>query len=438
MSENPATTRFLQKLVARFPADAAEYLDAQRPGDVAELFAADPELAKSVLTRMNPECGAAVLSKLGARAHDMILGLDLGRVAHLLARVGESERGPVLDALPRAVQEELRRIIAYPVGTAGFLMDSRVAIFPVTTTVATALGQVSKMRDRRVSDVVVTSIDGSFQGTIPLQALVGSDPGEKLADVQAPSPIRVEPMTPVDEVVELLNRYRLTCLPVVGLQGEVVGILRHASLVNAAQENAAIDVARMVGASKEERALASPWVGVRSRLPWLNINLLTAFLAAAVVGLFEGTIARFTALAVMLPVVAGQSGNTGAQALAVTMRGLALREFRPSQLRRLLAKEVVVGFVNGMAIATVTALGVFAWSQNLGLTLVMFISMIGSMIAASAAGATIPVVLVKLGRDPATAASIILTTVTDIVGFLSFLGLATLLANLIASGTLPE
>ena len=122
----------------------------------------------------------------------------------------------------------------------------------------------------------------------------------------------------------------------------------------------------MVGVSAEERALSKPWVGIRSRLPWLNINLLTAFLAAAVVGLFEDTIAKFTALAVLLPVVAGQSGNTGAQALAVTMRGLALREIRTSHAARVLGKELAIGFCNGLAIAVVTAIGVFIWSQSIG------------------------------------------------------------------------
>jgi magnesium transporter len=156
-------------------------------------------------------------------------------------------------------------------------------------------------------------------------------------------------------------------------------------------------------------------------------------MAASVVGLFEDTIARFTAVAVLLPVVAGQSGNTGAQALAVTMRGLALREFRVSEAFRVLVKELIIGLVNGLAIAIVTSIGVYAWSRNFGLSLVMFLAMIVSMMAASAAGAIIPVALVKLNRDPATASSIILTTVTDIVGFFTFLGLATWFASMLAA-----
>jgi magnesium transporter len=217
----------------------------------------------------------------------------------------------------------------------------------------------------------------------------------------------------------------------VDLQGRVVGIIRQAGLVEAAHEDAVTDLQQMVGGSKEERALSPPRVGVRSRLPWLNLNLLTAFLAAAVVGLFESTIARFTAVAVLLPVVAGQSGNTGAQALAVTMRGLALREFRVSEASRVIAKELAVGFINGVAIAIVTSAGVYLWSRNTGLALVMLLAMPLSMIAASVAGAIIPVALVKLNRDPATASSIILTTVTDVLGFFTFLGLATLLSSML-------
>ena len=170
---------------------------------------------------------------------------------------------------------------------------------------------------------------------------------------------------------------------------------------------------------------------MRKRLPWLEINLATAFLAAAVVGIFETTIAQFTALAVLLPVVAGQSGNAGAQALAVTMRGLALREISTRHWFRVLFKEVNVGVINGLAIAVTTGLGVLVWSRNTGLALVIFIAMVLSMVIAGAAGAVIPIALTRLGHDPAQSSTIILTTVTDVAGFMSFLGIATLLSRLL-------
>jgi magnesium transporter len=208
-------------------------------------------------------------------------------------------------------------------------------------------------------------------------------------------------------------------------------VIRHAALVEAAQQEASVDLQTMVGASRAEHALSPSLFAVRMRLPWLQVNLLTAFLAAAVVGIFEDTIARFTALAVLLPVVAGQSGNTGAQALAVTMRGLALREVRARHWWRVASKEAAAAAVNGLAVAATTCLGVWLWSRSQGLVLVIGLSMWLSMTLAGLAGALIPMALTAARQDPAQSSSILLTTVTDVVGFVSFLGIATLLSGLL-------
>jgi magnesium transporter len=218
---------------------------------------------------------------------------------------------------------------------------------------------------------------------------------------------------------------------VVDVEGRVLGVIRAQTLLDVAQDAASADMQAMVGASRDERALSRVGFAVRRRLPWLHVNLATAFLAAAVVGLFEDTIARFTALAVLLPVVAGQSGNTGAQALAVTMRGLALREIRPRHWLRIAFKEGRVALINGVAVAITTAAGVWLWSQSPGLAMVIGLAMIMSMLAAGVAGSLIPIGLTVTGQDPAQASSIILTTVTDVVGFLSFLGLASAFAAML-------
>ena len=235
-------------------------------------------------------------------------------------------------------------------------------------------------------------------------------------------------MAPQSEVAEIFDRYRIADLPVVGPNSVLLGIVYNATLVEVVQRDASADIQTMVGASRDERALSSPFFAVRKRLPWLQINLLTAFLAAAVVGLFEDTIARFTALAVLLPVVAGQSGNAGAQALAVTMRGLALREITIREAFRVSSKEVLVGLANGIAVAATCGIGVYLWSGSIGLVLVIASSMVLAMVAAGLAGAVVPIGLTRVGQDPAVASSIILTTVTDIAGFFSFLGIATMLA----------
>jgi len=207
-------------------------------------------------------------------------------------------------------------------------------------------------------------------------------------------------------------------------------VIRYRQLVAAAEAEATMSLQTMVGVGKEERALSRIPFSVRQRLPWLEINLATAFLAAAIVGLFEDTIAKYTALAVLLPVVAGQSGNGGMQALGVTVRGLALREIRISAWPRLLVKEAGVGVLNGVAISITTMVGVFFWSHSVGLTATIGIAMVMSMIIASICGAMVPIVLKAVGQDPATSSSIVLTTFTDCGGFLSFLGLATILSNI--------
>lgn len=417
------------------PAEAARQIELASPEEsVRFLREESSQNAARALRYARPDAAARILAEAGPEhvAH-LVSTLDPVYTANLLARLEEDKRTALLAALPSVLAEEVAGILEFPVGTAGRLMDARVTVFRSGTSVRSAMDQIRELRDRRISDLVVVDDEGKFEGSVRLQDVVGAEPEQLLGELESPLAVSVHPMTTRDEVVELLNKYRLASLPVVDLQERVVGIIRQSGLVEAAQEDALADLQQMVGGSAEERALSPPKVGIRSRLPWLNINLVTAFLAASVVGLFESTIARFTAVAVLLPVVAGQSGNTGAQALAVTMRGLALREFRVSEASRVLMKELVIGFVNGTAIAVVTSISVFIWSRSWGLSLVMLLAMVVSMIAASAAGALIPVALVKLNRDPATASSIILTTVTDVVGFFTFLGLATLLSGMLAA-----
>jgi magnesium transporter len=309
-------------------------------------------------------------------------------------------------------------------------MDPRATLARPESTVAETLQAVQAAGRRRIYDVCVIDDDGQLIGTVALQDLAVADGQERLEGLMRSAP-SVSALATREELVDLMTQHRLSSLPVVDVHNRVVGIIRHDKLIAAAQEEASADIQTMVGASKEERALSNVSFAVRKRLPWLHINLVTAFLAAAVVGIFEGIIAKFTALAVLLPIVAGQSGNTGAQALAVTMRGLALREIRPRHWFRVTSKEMNVAFINGIAVALTTSLGVYVWSRSIGLALVIGVSMIISMVAAGLSGAVIPMVLLALGQDPAQSSSIVLTTVTDVVGFFSFLGLATLLAGML-------
>lgn len=426
---HPVVLRFM----ARHPADATHVLEQRSPEDVGAFLPQVPvATATALLLRLNPDLASRALTTMSRdQAIALLGGVDPVETALLVARMDPEARDDLLGRVSADLRDEVGEILSYPPDRAGAMMEADVTRFQRSSAVETALRWLRTLGARRVTDLVVTDDDGRFVGVVPMQQLLGADPRAPLGELVAPNPISVHPMDRRDDVVELINRQFLLSVPVVDNERRVRGIIRYAGLLEAAQLTAAADAQQMFGASAEEGALASPLVGVRSRLPWLNINLLTAFMAAAVVGLFEGTLARFTALAVLLPVVAGQSGNTGAQALAVTMRGLALREIRPSHAFRVLRKELVVGLINGLAIATVTALGAYVWSRSTGLALIMFVAMVVSMMCASLAGAAIPIVLMRLGRDPAVASSIVLTTVTDVVGFVSFLGLATLLAGLL-------
>jgi magnesium transporter len=202
-------------------------------------------------------------------------------------------------------------------------------------------------------------------------------------------------------------------------------------LINQAQQEASEDIMKMFGVGSEERAFSTLTFSLRKRLPWLHINLVTAFMAASVVAVFEDIIAKITVLAVFLPIVAGQGGNAGSQSLAVVMRGLVMREISPRESKKMLLKEGKIGFVNGVVIGLVTALVAWLWKGNPYLGLVIGLAMIVNLVAAGLSGAFIPLTLKAIGQDPAQSSSIILTTVTDIVGFFAFLGFAVIFQNLL-------
>jgi magnesium transporter len=321
--------------------------------------------------------------------------------------------------------------MTYPVDSAGRIMNTRVAVFRQSTRAGDAIASLRGSRIQAGRDVFLLDDQNRLAGHVPLQDAATAEPDVALAALAKPLAATVTALTPREDVAELVERYRLADLPVVDVHGHLLGVIPGSRLMQAMQENLSADIQTMTGASADERALSKPMFAVRKRLPWLQINLLTAFLAAAVVGMFESTIAQFTALAVLLPVVAGQSGNAGAQALAVTMRGLVLREISPRQWLAVSSKEASVGLLNGIAIAITAGLGVYLWSRSVGLVLVIALSMLLAMVVAGLAGALVPITLRRLGLDPAQSSSIVLTTVTDIAGFLGFLGIATLLSGML-------
>lgn len=414
------------------PGEAAAQLERMRTRDVAAfLERGDPGIAGDILRHLPADRAALVLAQLTRPAASRILGrVEPAFAASLVARLNDDARDARLAELEPALAREITAMLSYPSDVAGGIMDPRVASFRAETSGRDALSNVRARRNRAITDVFVVDDEGHLTGSVSIQDLALAAPGTRLEDLVQPTP-RVQALAPREELVELAGDRRLTSLPVVDVAGRLVGVIRHADLLAATQRDATLDLQTMVGVSEDEMALSSWWFSVRKRLPWLQINLVTAFIAASVVGMFTDTIARFTALAVLLPVVAGQSGNTGAQALAVTMRGLALREIRPRHWFRIARKELLVGLVNGIAVALVTSLGVLVWSRSIGIAGVIGVSMVCSMVIAGLAGASVPMALQLLRQDPAASSSIVLTTITDVTGFLTFLGFATLAAGVL-------
>ena len=277
----------------------------------------------------------------------------------------------------------------------------------------------------------MTDAQQKLLGVISLRDLVFRNPERRIGDIMNPKVTVIRVDADQEEIARQFEHYHYLGLPVLDEQGRLVGIVRANDVIQIAHQEATEDMQLMVGLSGEERAL-TPWnKSIRTRLPWLLVNLATAFLAAAVVGFFESTIAQWTVLAIFLPIVAGQGGNAGAQTLTVIIRDLALGEISHGDGRKALTKELLLGLANGLAVGLVVGVISYVWKGEVILGLVVGLAMLLNMVAAALSGVLIPFGLKAMKIDPALASSIFLTTVTDVAGFFFFLGLATLRVTLL-------
>lgn len=435
-SPSQISAQLIQDFFSRHPQEAATELHHLPIAEVQRLLRQVPiSEAAEVFMRLSPQTAVETIERMeGGFFTELFRKIDLMHGASLLARMDPGKISEQLALLPPGIAKEFKELMAYPPDTAGHLMSVNVFVFHRTDTAQQVLDHLRRTTSRRIMNICVADEDRRLSGVVGLQDIALAQPEQQLDEIMQANPLKIHAMAPREDVVKLMESGRLTSLPVVDMDDNLLGIIRYEALVDVAKQSISGDLQTMFGAGRDERALSKATFAVKKRLPWLEINLATAFLAAFVVGLFEDTISRITALAIFLPVVAGQSGNTGSQALAVTMRGLALREIRTQHWFRIVRKECSVGFINGCAVAVTTSLAAYVWMRSLGLAVVIGVSMVISMIIAGASGAIIPIILKAVGQDPAQSSSIILTTVTDIVGFVSFLGLATLLAGYISVG----
>jgi magnesium transporter len=430
----PAVSALHRRFLFDYPHEAARQLESIELDEAVELLSTvPPNAAARTWQAMASDVAAAAVQRApdGVARH-LLSETEPAQAASVLAQIEPEPRARLLGLLNAQIAAELQALLVYPPESAGRVMDPQVTPVRADGTVAEALTRLRSVRRKALRELYVVDFEGRLSGRLEIQELAVAEEDTPLRELTRPLQAVVRDMDPREDVAAILQEHpMITALPVINQAGRLVGAIRQAGIVSAIEEETSVDIQTMVGVSADERALSTSFFAVKKRLPWLQINLLTAFLAAAVVGLFEGLIAKFTALAVLLPVVAGQSGNAGAQALAVTMRGLALREISLRHWPQMVGKEAFAGLANGIAVAATTALGVYVWSRSLGLVLVIVVAMIFSMVIAGLSGALVPILLQRFGQDPATASSIILTTVTDVVGFFTFLGTATLFASML-------
>ena len=426
-------SRLNRAFLLNHPRTAARSLEKTAPDDAAEiLFQQEPFIAARVMERISPGTLDIIFLLLpSAFAASILASMEASAAVALLSRQSVELQDIYIAHMNDVIAAEFRSLLDYPDKCVGQMMSTQIVAFNKNTTVEQAITQLRLLNVETIHHLFLLDDEMRLDSEVEIKKLALAQSAQTLSSISKPIVTYVNAMDSKDELMDKIDKFHIDVLPVVDLELRLVGVVRSHGLMNAVREDIVTDMQTMVGASKDERALSSSWFAVRKRLPWLQINLLTAFLAAAVVGLFEDTISRFTALAILLPIAAGQSGNAGAQALAVTMRGLTLREITMGHWFRVMMKELRTGFVNGIGIALTCSAGVYLWSRSLGLALIMALAMIISMTIAGIAGALVPIVLKRFGLDPAQSSSIVLTTITDVAGFMSFLGIATLLSSLL-------
>jgi magnesium transporter len=383
----------------------------------------------------------------GAREAAAILrGEDDATVARVLSLANPAQAVDVLYELPASRRPAIAAatpfgqgqqwLIAhdYPENTVGRSMERPLAVFRPATRVAEAIAELREIvKKALVTYGFVTDEAGVLVGVFAFRELLFADPEQPLSDIMLTNPFALRPTTTlVDAMREVVTRH-YPAYPVVDNAGRLLGMVRGQALFERQAFEISAQAGAMVGVEKEER-VATAWPrSFKFRHPWLQLNLLTAFLAAAVVGFFQDTVDQIVILAMFLPVLAGQSGNTGCQALAVTLRGMTLGELGPGMLRRAVFKETLLGFLNGAVVGVVAGIGMFVVARSQGnpnaiqLGLIVVAAMALACTVSGVSGALIPITLKKLGADPATASSIFLTTMTDVASMSAFLGLATVL-----------
>jgi len=422
--------RILRMIGKSHPADIALLFKDLEPTEVRVLLDVlfSARRAAKTLKELPPDLLPDILALIeDEKVSRVIARADPDDAVTFIDSLPEERREKILSLIDPDSREKVRQLISYPEKTVGRIMTTEyLALLPNTT----AQGAIDKIRERGELEtffyLYVVEESGKLVGVVPIRNLVIAPQDRTLQEMMIADPIRAEVSMDQEEAARVVSKYELLALPIVDQEGRLVGIITVDDVIDIIDKETTEDMYKMAGLVGEDRVFTPASRSLRMRLPWMVFNLLTAILAASVVGLFEGTIVQVVALATFMPIVAGMGGNGLTQTITVIVRGIALGELEFFSARRAILKEVSVNVCIAVVTGIIMALVAYAWKGNPFLGLVLMLAMIINLgLIAGLFGALIPLTLKWLGLDPALGSAVIGTTFTDVFGFFSFLGLAT-------------
>ena len=424
--------RLVSLIAPLHPADQADMIERLNSAQLKRFtLMMRKNLDPTVLTYLPDFVLEDVVSSYGVNELAQALPeLDSDDAVDILEDLEDEEVADILAALPVGERLIVEEALSYPEHCAGRLMQREVVVCPSHWTVGQSIDHFRAQAEDQMPDefyaIIIIDPARRVLGQVRLSKLLSSDRPVRLSDIMETAPHQIPVTMDKEEVGLLFQRYGLVSVSVVDAQEKLVGMITVDDIVEVIQEEAGEDLMALGGVS-DSNLRSSLIATVQSRFLWLLVNLMTAVIASLVIGVFDETIERLVALAVLMPIVASMGGNAGTQTVTVAVRALAMRQLGDIRIvNRFIMREVMVGLVNGLMFAIVAGVVALIWFQNMEIALVMGFAMIANMLAAALSGAGIPIILSKLKIDPAVASSVFITTVTDVIGFLTFLGLAAL------------
>jgi magnesium transporter len=434
--------RVAQAIITGNSAALRKLVGELHQADVGDLIEAlDPELRSRLVTLMGHDFDFSALTEVDDTVREEILEelpaeavaegvreLDSDDAVAILADLPKDEQTEILEQLPPPERVALARSLLYPENSAGRRMQTEFMAVPPVWTVGRTIDYLRETPDLpgRFWEIYVVDSAGRLQGTVALDRLLRTKRPVPIAELidEEMHPVRVT--DDQEDVARLFEHYDLVATPVVDEADRLVGVITFDDIVDVIEQEAEEDIRALGGVGREEELSDPVWFVARGRFNWLLVNLATAFLASSVLGLFEGELQKMVALAVLAPIVASQGGNAATQTMTVAVRALATHELSSVNAARIILREVLVGLVNGLAFAVITGVAAVAWFKVPDLGVVIGLAMICNLLAGALGGILVPLALHRFRADPAISSGVFVTTVTDVVGFFSFLGIATL------------